>query len=39
MAQRGEDMKIYLLMMLMAALFTAIRFTSAQKQQSNSLPH
>jgi hypothetical protein len=38
MAQRRTDMKIYLLMMLMVALFTAIRLTSAQKQQSNSLP-
>ena len=31
-------MKIYLLMMLMGALFTAIHFTTAQDQQSNSLP-
>jgi hypothetical protein len=31
-------MKIYLLLMLMGALFTAIRFTTAQEQQSNSLP-
>lgn len=31
-------MKIYLLIMLMGALFTAIRFTTAQEQQSNSLP-
>jgi|EndMetStandDraft_5_1072996.scaffolds.fasta_scaffold418174_2 hypothetical protein len=31
-------MKIYLLMLLMCALFTAIRFTSAQEQQSESLP-
>ena len=31
-------MKIYLLMMLMGALFTAIRFTTARDQQSNSLP-
>jgi hypothetical protein len=31
-------MKIYLLVMLMGALFTAIRFTTTQEQQSNSLP-
>jgi hypothetical protein len=31
-------MKIYLLVMLMGALFTAIRFTAAHDQQSNSLP-
>ena len=30
-------MKIYLLLMLMSALFTAIRFTSPQEQQSESL--
>jgi hypothetical protein len=31
-------MKIDLLMLLMGALFTAIRFTAAREQQSNSLP-
>ena len=31
-------MKIYLLLMLTAALFTAIYLTSARDQQSNSLP-
>jgi hypothetical protein len=31
-------MKIYLLMMLMGGLFTAIRFTTAREQQSKSLP-
>lgn len=31
-------MKIYLLLMLIGALFTAIRFTSAQEQQTESLP-
>lgn len=31
-------MKIYLLMLLVGALFTAIRMTSAQEQQSESLP-
>jgi hypothetical protein len=31
-------MKIYLLIMLMSALFAAIRFTTAQDQQSNSVP-
>ncbi len=31
-------MKIYLLIMLMGALFAAIRFTTAQEQQSSSLP-
>jgi hypothetical protein len=36
---RGDsDMKIYLLVMLMVTLLTAIRFTSAQDQQSKSLP-
>jgi hypothetical protein len=31
-------MKIYLLVMLMGALFAAIRFTTVQEQQSNSFP-
>lgn len=31
-------MKIYMLILLMGALFTAIRFTTAQEQQTNSLP-
>ena len=31
-------MKIYLLLMLMGALFAAIRFTSQPEQQSESLP-
>jgi hypothetical protein len=31
-------MKIYLLMMLIGALLTAIRFTSAPKQGSKTLP-
>ena len=31
-------MKIYLLMLLIGALFTAIRFTSSQDQQTESLP-
>jgi hypothetical protein len=30
-------MKIYLLLMLIGALFTAIRFTSPQEQQSESI--
>ncbi|MGX1165928.1 hypothetical protein AB7M16_002194 [Bradyrhizobium sp. USDA 372] len=31
-------MKIYLLLLLIGALFTAIRFTSPQEQQTESLP-
>lgn len=31
-------MKIYLLMLLIGALFTALRFTSSQEQQTESLP-
>jgi hypothetical protein len=31
-------MKIYLLMLLIGALFTAIRFTSPQEQQTETLP-
>jgi hypothetical protein len=35
----GEcDMKIYLLMMLIGTLLTAIHFTSAPEQQSETLP-
>jgi len=30
----GKDMKIYLLMMLIGTLLTAVRFTSAPKPQS-----
>jgi hypothetical protein len=33
-----NDMKIYLLMLLMGTLLTAIRFTSARERQSKSLP-
>lgn len=35
---KGFDMKIYLLMLLIAALFTAIRFTSIPEKASKSLP-
>ena len=31
-------MKIYLLLLLIGAILTAIRFTSAQEQQTESLP-
>ena len=31
-------MKIYLLMLLIGALLTAVRFTSAPEQRSKSLP-
>ncbi|MHC2621587.1 hypothetical protein ACVIW2_003619 [Bradyrhizobium huanghuaihaiense] len=31
-------MKIYLLLLLIGVLFTAIRFTSPQEQQTESLP-
>jgi hypothetical protein len=31
-------MKIYLLMLLIGALFTAIRFTSPHEQQTETLP-
>ncbi|TWA94491.1 hypothetical protein FBZ96_108223 [Bradyrhizobium stylosanthis] len=31
-------MKIYLLLLLIGALFTAIRFTSSSEQQTESLP-
>jgi hypothetical protein len=33
-----KDMKIYLLMMLMGALLTAIHFTSLPDQRSETLP-
>jgi hypothetical protein len=33
-----NDMKIYLLMALIGALFAAIRFTSVPEQQSETLP-
>jgi hypothetical protein len=33
-----KDMKIYLLMLLIGALFTAIHFTSAPEQGSKTLP-
>jgi hypothetical protein len=38
MAQRGDDMKIYLLMMLIGTLLTAIHFTSTPEQRSKTLP-
>ena len=31
-------MKIYLLLLLIGALFTALRFTAPQEQQTESLP-
>jgi hypothetical protein len=37
-AAAEKDMKIYLLMMLMGALLTAVHFTSAPKKQSKTLP-
>jgi hypothetical protein len=33
-----KDMKIYLLMALIGALFTAIHFTSVPKRRSETLP-
>jgi hypothetical protein len=33
-----KDMKIYLLMLLIGALLTAIHFTSAPEQRSKTLP-
>jgi hypothetical protein len=33
-----KNMKIYLLMLLMSALFTAIHFTSTPERQSETLP-
>jgi hypothetical protein len=38
MAQRGDDMKIYLLMMLIGTLLTAIHFTSTPEQRSKTHP-
>jgi hypothetical protein len=38
MAQGESDMKIYLLIMLIGALLTAVHFTSAPKRQSETLP-
>jgi hypothetical protein len=39
MAQpEGDDMKIYLLMLLIGALFTAIRFTSIPETGPETLP-
>jgi hypothetical protein len=32
-------MKIYLLMLLIGALLTAVHFTSAPEQRSKTLPH
>jgi hypothetical protein len=34
-----KEMKIYLLMVLIGTLLTAIRFTSVPKQQSKTLPN
>jgi hypothetical protein len=36
--QRRKTMKIYLLMLLIGAILTAIRFTSAPEQRSETLP-
>jgi hypothetical protein len=36
--ERRDGMKIYLLMLLIGSLLTAIRFTSAPEQSSKSLP-
>jgi hypothetical protein len=36
--QRRKTMKIYLLMLLIGTILTAIRFTSAPKQRSETLP-
>jgi hypothetical protein len=36
--QRRKDMKIYLLMLLIGTILTAIRFTSAPEQRSKTLP-
>jgi hypothetical protein len=38
MAQRRVTMKIYLLMMLIGTILTAVHFTSTPKQQSETLP-
>jgi hypothetical protein len=37
-AAENNNMKIYLLLMLIGALFTAIRFTSPQDHRPESLP-
>jgi hypothetical protein len=34
-----NDMKIYLLLMLIGTLLTAIHFTSAPERRSETLPH
>jgi hypothetical protein len=36
---QGKNMKIYLLMVLIGTLLSAIRFTSRPEQQSNTLPN
>jgi len=36
--QRRKDMKIYLLMLLIGTILTAIRFTSVPEQRSKTLP-
>jgi hypothetical protein len=36
---QGKNMKIYLLMVLIGTLLTAIRFTSVLEQQSKTLPN
>jgi len=35
---KGASMKIYLMMLMVGALFTAIRFTTVQDKNSTSLP-
>jgi hypothetical protein len=37
-AAAEKDMKIYLLMLLIGALLTAVHFTSAPEQRSKTLP-
>ena len=37
-AHAGEDMKIYLLMLLIGTLLTAIHFTSAPQKRSETQP-
>jgi hypothetical protein len=37
-ASAGEDMKIYLLMLIIGTLLTAIHFTSAPQKRSETLP-
>ncbi|MET0878231.1 MAG: hypothetical protein ABWY14_13910 [Tardiphaga sp.] len=36
--QPGEDMKIYLLMLIIGTLLTAIHFTSAPQKRTETLP-